>query len=69
MTDSPINLHWLLKIPPRLKLVATLPCETIMFYKLPCSRITVWSKLSCKTQPLIYSFWKSILIYNGVGNV
>jgi len=37
-----------LNIPPRLKHVATLPCEISMFKKSPCS-ISNWSKLSCKT--------------------
>jgi len=41
-----------LTIPPHLKCVTTLPCELSVLKNSHAQDLSLWSKLSCKTQPL-----------------
>jgi len=41
-----------LTIPPHLNCVTTLPCEISVFKNCHAQDLSVWSKLSWKTQPL-----------------
>ena len=46
-------MKWLLKIPPHLAYVATLPCENIWYQKLSCSR-NDWNIQAFKNQTATY---------------
>ena len=53
LTESLVNLQQNLhSVPPHFNPVTTLPCEISVFKNCNAQDPSVWSKLSCKTQPL-----------------